>query len=141
MRRLSAVAVALCLAASFAHAEGTREAVAHVQAAFSQGDANSLRPVLSDDRKTYVSLKGLCRQEGHFGSSQVYYIFAKVFARHESVSARGEARKPQGSTLHARLDWRYTKSDSGEPGAAVILMTFEKTEGGYVLVDIRSAAP
>jgi hypothetical protein len=147
MRHLTLGVVCLLLLTSSAIAQDLDQAKRAIRQAFEAEDAGRLRPVLHDGVRTYVSLPTLYPEEGHFGASQVFYIFRDVFSREQtrgfelSSSRRGGE---DGDVAYLRAVWRHTSSggsESEEEAATVIFMTLESNEKGLALTDIKETSP
>ena len=148
------IAVAgLLLLASAAGAQDLDSATRSIGRAFRAQQATPLRVVLHDGVKTYVSLPSFYPEQGHFGASQVYYIFTEIFSRVRTLSFELSVRGNQESgPIYLSAVWhhkprqqagraRVSSEDNGSPKKTVLFMTLESDAGGYALTDIRESSP
>jgi hypothetical protein len=151
--RFVLTAAALLLLVADAPAQDLDAATRAITQAFRSRQAGALRPVLHDGVKTYLSLPSFYPEQGHFGASQVYYIFSDIFARVETRSFQLRPRDDQDSgPVYLMAVWRHAPRQQTRHGRSsedgkdaerrtVLFLTLESDGGGYALTDIREASP
>ena len=101
-------------------------------------------PILSlvpSDGKTYISLMSIGVGGGYFSRDQVYFIFSRVFAQHDTVKFsvhRLKTEPPAKDFVYCAGEWHYHRHD-GVDGDTQIHFVLSMSKGAWSLVEIREA--
>ena len=101
-------------------------------------------PIVSlvpSDGKTYISLMSIGGGGGYYSRDQVYFIFSRVFAQHDTVKFsvhRLKREAPAKDFVYFAGNWQYHRHD-GVDGDTQIHFVLSMSKGAWSLVEIREA--
>ena len=136
------MAAALAASATLAGVPGLGAACGRVVRAFSEGEAQVLRPLLPSDTKIFLELKTLREARGYFGAHQVVRVFDDFFSRHEVVAFEPEEdpEAPESSRTVSLTGVLTFRAEGGRPRRTTLSVVLVDDGDGWVLREIRERA-
>jgi hypothetical protein len=138
--------LSLCAAASRADAVESvpTELLArlqHIESAFREGDAGSLRLSFPATGKMRVDLKGMTDGQESYGSGQLQVIFGQIFAQFRTrdfLIPRDEVRVSSQGTAFARGRWVRADRE-GVTRSETLTFTLRADGSDWRILEIRSS--
>jgi len=112
-----------------------------IASAFRTEKPDPIASLVPSDGKAYVLLTSVGGSAGYYSRDQVYFIFNKVFAQHDTTkfSIRKQKKEDQGKDfVYCVGDWSYHRHD-GVDGNSQIHFVLSMRKGTWALVEIREA--
>ena len=121
------------------------QAMSTLARAFRTRSAETLRTVLPEDGKIFLSLTSLGDDSGYYGPDQVFFIFTGVFTARETIrfdirpagpATRGDSTP--AATARCAASWSYRGQD-GRVGAVRMQFTLNLKHEEPTVSEIREA--
>lgn len=121
---------------------GLSSRLRHIEAAFREGDASSLRSSCTSTGKVRVDLRDLPEGQGSYGSGQLQAIFSHIFEEsrtREFAFGRDDVTVPAPGTAFARGRWVRRNPPRGQETVDTLTFTLRQESGDWRILEIRSS--
>jgi hypothetical protein len=148
---LSLILISFCCAPSLGLAESPAppalddpsldKSIQVIATSFQTEKPDPIASLVPTDGKTYISLMSIGGGGGYYSRDQVYFIFSRVFAQHDTVKFSVHRQKREGSArdfVYCVGNWYYHRHD-GVDGDSQIHFVLSMRKGAWSLVEIREA--
>jgi hypothetical protein len=121
---------------------GLKRTIDRVRDSFVERDTGKLAECLGSG-KVYVSLKSRKEEAGYYTSSQLQFIFDKMFKDLQTRSFEYSPRNIKGSDngrAHLRSEWTFVALGSDKVVTEHLYLVLEKEKSGWRITEIRSSS-
>jgi hypothetical protein len=146
---MAAIVAALLLTALVGPAPGEespngalRSRLSHIEGAFRDGSAGSLRQSFSETGKVRVDLKDLTEEPASYGCGQLQVVFARIFDENQTrefAFPKDDVTVSAAGTAFARARWSRRNRPGGQEAVDNLTFTLRQESGDWRINEIRSS--
>jgi hypothetical protein len=115
----------------------------HIESAFREGDAGSLRLSFSSGGRVRVELRDLPEGQGAYGPGQLQAIFNRIFEQvrtEDFAFGKDDVRVAIPGTAFARGRWVRRAPTRGPETVDMLTFTLREESGDWRILEIRSSS-